>query len=276
MTAPGGAPRRCGAAPVELTPSAELQRLMRAWRERLELRGAPSPNRPLRPTQDDLARLVGVSSTWYRSLERGIPANYSDEFLDRVADVLQLDAGDRQLLYLLAAGRLPPPLARPPGTPITDTMANLVHAHPWPSYIVDTAWDVLVHNQAMTRWFPNLPQTGNIMRLAFCDAETRQRLVDFNRDWLPALLGQMRAALARWPANTRLTQLITDILAAHPHAQRLWRQPTVRLHPDGDRRRLCLPDDPQPRRIEIMAFTPMRADDLRIVVLQPLDDMPAD
>ena len=115
MTAPGGAPRRCGAAPVELTPSAELQRLMRAWRERLELRGAPSPNRPLRPTQDDLARLVGVSSTWYRSLERGIPANYSDEFLDRVADVLQLDAGDRQLLYLLAAGRLPPPLARPPG-----------------------------------------------------------------------------------------------------------------------------------------------------------------
>jgi len=85
----------------------------------------------------------------------------------------------------------------------------------------------------------------------------------------------MRGALARWPDNTRLTQLITDVLAANQHARVLWDQPVVRIHADGERRRLYLPDTGQTRHIEIVALTLLRADHLRMIMLKPISDLPA-
>ena len=283
MTGPGrtgGGPRESGAGSPrsDLNPGAQLRLLMRAWRERLDLLRTPDGSQEsarLRVTQDDLARLLGVSPTWYRNLERGVLTYYSDQFLTSVADVLQLDTDERHVLFRLAVGHQPPHEPERPSTVITDTLDAIVQAQPWPTYIVDAAWDVHVHNQAMDQWFPHLRQIGNIMRLVFCVPDTARQLVDFEHDWAPSLVGQMRGALARWPDNTRLTQLITDVLAANQHARVLWDQPVVRIHADGERRRLYLPDTGQTRHIEIVALTLLRADHLRMIMLKPISDLPA-
>ena len=277
-----GRPPHPGPNLPDLTPSAELRRLMRAWRDRLDRhtdrRSGTSGGEPVpRVTQDALARRLGVTPTWYRNLERGIRAGYSTMFLDKVARVLRLDVDERHVLYLLAAGRLPAARAGSPATAITDPVTDIVHTQPCPAYIVDAAWDVQVRNHAMDDWFPQLRQVENIMRMAFCIPDTRHQLVDFEGDWAPSMLGQIRGALARWPNNPRLNRLVTDILASNNHARRLWHQPVVRIHADGERRRLYVPHTTDPCLIEIVAFSLMRAENLRMILLKPVrDGRPAD
>jgi len=279
MTGTGGPPPpRPSADPTpDLSPAGQLRLLMRAWRERLDLLAGPAtpagPGRA-RVTQHDLATLLDVSPTWYRNLERGVPSNYGDAFLTNVADVLHLDPDERDVLFRLAAGHPPPQQTPAPATVITDSLDEIVHAQPWPTYIVDAAWDVHVHNHAMDRWFPQLRRVANIMRLAFCIPDTSRQLLDFEHDWAPSMIGQMRGALARWPTNTRLTELITDVLAANPHARHLWQEPVVRTHADGERRRLYLPHTRQPRHVEVVALALMRAEHLRMIMLKPIRDHP--
>jgi len=266
----GRPPHRSPDSP-DLTASGELRWLMRAWRDRLDRRASRMrsglPRRPAKVTQYAVARRVGFSPAWYRNLEYGVRAGYSDAFLDKVARVLGLDSDERQVLYLLATGRSPAPRAGAPGV-VTDLVAEIVQAVPWPAYIVDAAWDVQVHNPVMDQWFPDLRPVGNIMRLAFCTDAHRQ-LVDFEHDWAPALVGQMRAALARWQNHPSLPQLIADILATNPLARRLWDQPVMRIHTDGERRRLHQPGRAHPQHIEVVGFSLLRAENLRMIILVP-------
>jgi len=280
MTNPGRRPLEPGPNLPDLTPRMELRRLMRAWRDRLDAatghsRYRKSGRRPLRVTQDALARRLGVTTTWYRNLEHGVQAGYSDAFLDTVARALDLNPDERHVLYLLAVRRPPASRTSSSSAAITDSFAEIVQAQPWPAYIVDAAWDVQVHNHIMDEWFPHLHCVGNIMRLAFCIPDTQRQLLDFEHDWAPSMLGQMRAALARWPDNPHLAQLITDVLTANEHARRLWNQPVVRVHADGDRRRLYLPNTTKPSQIEIVTFSLMRAENHRMIILKPVRDQPS-
>ena len=94
-----------------------LSELLRAWRRRPLLRGrvpAAQQRRAQGLSQQEVARLSGVSERWYRSLELGKPANFSADFLDGLASALQLSPVERHVLYLKAAGR-------PPAEPEGDT-----------------------------------------------------------------------------------------------------------------------------------------------------------
>src|SRR4051812_45058360 len=93
------------AAQLEVQQS-QLGPLVRSWRERLDpgsIAALSAAGRPkLGVSQEDIARLIGVSTGWYRKLERGENAGYSEDFLDRVSSVLRLKPDERTLLYLLA------------------------------------------------------------------------------------------------------------------------------------------------------------------------------
>ena len=273
MTHSAGRPPHPGPHVPDLTPGSELRRLMRAWRHRLDTAAGrrPSPARRW-VTQDALARRLGVTATWYRNLEHGIQAGYSQTFLDKVAHVLHLDSHERQVLYLLATGRAP--AARPvsPVDAISDALADLIHGLPYPAYIIDEAWDIHLRNHAMDNWFPQLHRVNNIMRLIFCVPDTRRQLVDFEHDWAPSLVGQLRGALARWPNNARLIQLVTNILATDDHARRLWHQPVVRVHADGERRHLHPARSTHPHHIEIITVSLYRAENLRMIALKPVPE----
>jgi transcriptional regulator with XRE-family HTH domain len=278
MPAVNAAPDQRTPAAVDLSPRGELHRLMRGWRERLDPRSIPGLRTERRRSlsQETVAHLVGASSLWYGRLERGeIGPSYSDDFLDRVAITLRLDDNERRVLYLLAVGREPVPRVRRLTPAVARTLHELVNAVPYPSWLSDPAWDVQVCNPAMRRWFPHLAYEQNIMRWVYCYPESRLQLANWAADWATPMLAQMRAALARWPANTRLAGLIDEALTVNGYARRLWHErPKVSLHPDGERRWLHLPflHRRDPVQVEIVAATPMRSGDLRWVTLVPVDE----
>jgi transcriptional regulator with XRE-family HTH domain len=279
MTLDGEAPTQ----PVDVAgdPAAELSRLVRAWRHRLDpdsiaglVRG---PRTGSHVTQAEMAYLTQTSTVWYGKFERGEHANYSEEFLERVSAALRLNPDERRELYLLAVGHEPALNAGP----VSDFkpsagLSRLVDAQPWPCYTSDQAWDVVSYNEHMLNWFPWVGggYENNIMRWVFLHPEARVQLFNWETDWAPLMLAQMFHAHAQRRDNTRLSRLIQEVLARNEFARHLWEgQPKVYLHPDGDRRKLHLPYLHGVVEIEIVALEPLRASGVRVMNLIPVGEV---
>src|SRR5579883_2326398 len=54
--------------------------------------------------REELAQLVGVGVSWYTWLEQGRDIQVSDQVLERLADILQLNEEERDHLFVLARG----------------------------------------------------------------------------------------------------------------------------------------------------------------------------
>lgn len=276
-----GAAKNSQTGGAELAPGAQLHTLMMRWRERLDPRSIPgfSTLRRRRATvsQADMAYLIGVSEKWYGRLERGeSDLNYSDDVLDRVAAGLRLSEDERSLLYLLTQKRPPRPRERPSTAMVSASMAAVVDAQPWPAVITDRAWDILIHNKIMAEWLPHIPHERNFMRWLWTHPAARLQLVDYDTVWAPRMLAHLRAAAARWPNDQRLSAILGQALRVNPTARQLWQQqgePLVYLHPDGDHRKLHLPFRDDQTEVEIFACVPMRADDLRLLMLIPTNEI---
>lgn len=264
---------------VHLQPSAELHNLMVSWRERMDPASIPgliAAGRRARKnvSQDLMAQLVGVSPLWYGRLERGdTTPDYSDDMLDRTAHALRLNPDERKVLYLLAVGRDPVPRVHALKPSITSTVQRVINTQPWPAWISDRSWDVLIHNEVTEQWLPHFKYERNIMRWLWAYPEAQYQLVDYKTVWAPLMLAQMRAANARWPGTPRLQELINEALEVSPLFRHLWHNdPMVYLHPDGDRRWIHLPRRRDPIEVEIRAWTPMGDDDLRMIFLVPVGE----
>ena len=89
----------------------ELAAYLQARRARLspEDVGLPGGGRRRTPglRREEVAALAGVGLTWYTWLEQGREIGVSSAFLDKLAEVLKLDAGERRHLFLLAHARPP-------------------------------------------------------------------------------------------------------------------------------------------------------------------------
>jgi transcriptional regulator with XRE-family HTH domain len=256
----------------------ELSRLVRSWRERIDPASIPGLVRDGRRkhslSQEDMARLIEVSSVWYGRLERGEPAGYSADFMNRAALALRLNDDERMLLYLYAVGHEPAPRGMRSNVVLTEPLERVVQTQPWPAYISDASWDVVTYNKHMLDWFPWVGSglENNIMRWVFTYPDAREQLYRWDTDWAPLMLAQMRVANARQPDNMRLGQLIREILEVNPDARRLWEHESmVYVHPDGDRRKLHLPYHHEVIDIELIALAPLRAADVRLMMLMPLD-----
>lgn len=224
-------------------------------------------------TQRDVARLTGVSERWYGALERGIEAEYSADFLDRLSSALQLSPAERRALYLKAVGRLPTLVLPPEAGMPEDVDEGLLQRFldnqvPAPAFATDLAWNVIGHNEPLLEWFPWVTRQENQMRWVFLEPEAHEQLVNWEQDWARPFLGQLRYERARHPKNEALMRLERDILASSPAAREMWNRREVVEHSHGALRRLRL----QCRRgqevaVRIVALRPMRSDLLRVIVL---------
>ncbi len=275
--APGAAGKGTSAGSSQLSPSAQLHTYMARWRERLDPKSIPwlaaSRRRRTAVSQADLAYWIDVSEKWYGRLERGDRLNYSDDFLDRVADGLKLTDDERNLLYQLAKGRQAKPRERPATSAVSPNMASVIEAQPWPAMITDRAWDVLVFNRAMAEWFPGILRERNVFLWILGHPTARLQLVDYETVWVPRTFDLLRAASAWWPDDRRLAVVLDEALRANPLARKLWEdsEPLVYLHPDGDHRKVRpRPEGGSEIEVEVVVWVPMRADDLRITMLIPV------
>ncbi|MET7315250.1 MULTISPECIES: helix-turn-helix domain-containing protein [Streptomyces] len=256
----------------------ELGNLLAYWRQRLNPRriaGVDTGRRRLKPglTQAEVAMLTGVSLSWYRALEKGKKADFSPEFLQRVALTLRLSEDERVLLFQLALGHAPAPRGLAEDGAVDEDMQKLLDQMlPHPAYISNVSWDIVAHNKPQEEWFPWVPYEPNLMRWAFLYPEAREQLVNWKEDWARPFLAQLRVALGRHPDNEALRRLKEDILRGNPVARELWAEPETIIHPDGHVRRLRLPaHHDEEVSVKIMAMAPLRNMDLRFIVLLRTD-----
>lgn len=252
-----------------------LTELLRSWRRRLDPREVPGLESTGRRgdglSQRDAAHLGGVSERWYRALEAGKSANYSVEFLDRLAMGLGLSGAERHALYLRATGRPPTLLAAPEPDAAAEMDEQLQQfldtQPPNPAYVSDVAWNIVGRNQPFRAWFPWAVRDGNLMRWILLDPEARDRLVNWREDWARPALGQIRYALSQYPKNEALRRLERDVLAGPWDMREMWGRREVYEHPERDVRRLRLPYHAgREVPVRTIDLAPARSARLRVVV----------
>lgn len=264
------------AAGVAEDHAESLGDLLRCWRGRLDPQRIPGLVRDGRRSpglsQKEVARLTGVTDRWYRELELGRQANFSVDFLDRLAFTLRLSDAERRGLYLRATGREPAPRGGADAKAIQALDAPMQRfldsQLPNPAYLSDEAWNIFGHNQPQADWFPWIPYEPNLMRWAFLYPEAREQLVNWREDWAGPFLAQIRFACLHHPESKPLQKLKRDVLAGNAEAREIWEKHEVVVHPDGHERRLRLPyHGDQEIAVHIMALAPLRSTSARFIVL---------
>ncbi|MGW3043818.1 MmyB family transcriptional regulator [Kitasatospora sp. NPDC001159] len=261
-------------------PAQSLSELLRSWRARVDPRRIPGLVREGRRgsglSQMDVAWLTGVTDRWYRELELGRQANFSPDFLDRLALALRLSEAEREVLYLRTVGH--PPRQRPAvdaeAVKILDEgMQQLLDNQlPNPAYLSDEAWNVFGHNQPQIEWFPWIPYEPNVMKWAFLYPEARVQLVRWAEDWAGPMLAQLRYACLQNPEKADLQQVAREILQGSPEAREMWEHAELIHHPDGDIRRLRLPyHGEQEIAVRMMVLAPLRRTTVRLMILMRMD-----
>ncbi|RSO11708.1 transcriptional regulator [Streptomyces sp. WAC 06783] len=223
-------------------------------------------------TQAEMAVLTGVTEGWYRRLESGRIERPKTEWLERIVRILDLDEAQRHTLFVYARGQVPPPLYRPTGAVDPSTSA-LIQVQPWPAYLSDSAWDVLLYNAACEKDWPWMKHGINVMIWALTYPEARLQLINWEEDWAKPMASQLRLAAAEQPENRRLTEVVAEIKERDRIAARLLTDDlTTVTHPDGDRRWLYLPGHGDEEfEVTFRCFAPLSDRTQRLMLVVPSD-----
>ncbi|GGK55893.1 helix-turn-helix transcriptional regulator [Streptomyces flaveus] len=250
--------------------------------------------------REELAQLAGVSAGYYTRLEQDQAGTASQQVLDALARVLQLDPAETAHLHNLARQPATPRLVRPrPERPHPRVLALLASlGETTPAVVLGRRGDVLAWNctgQALVAEHVDfdapheLARRPSIPRMFFLDPLTR----DLHRNWdeLARIhVAYLRLTAGRYPTDARLAELIGELAMHSRDFAALWATGdvadctvgTMRLqHPtvggvDVDYQVWLQPDSPD-HRLEI--YTPndtASADALRLLSNQAADRQEAE
>jgi transcriptional regulator with XRE-family HTH domain len=223
--------------------------------------------------REEMAQLVGISTTWYTWIEQGREVNISAEALDRLAGSLRLTRGERAYLFEIADRRdplgnlsesddVPPPLIE-----LLDDVGV-------PAYLMGRYWDMLGWNAAAAELFTgwlDVPRDGgepppNLLRFVFLEARARIFLVDWEVR-ARRIAAEFRADCRNSLDDPALIRLVDDLAAASADFARFWKQHDVLERQGGERR------FQHPRRGEIRyqqsTLRPDEHEHLKFVMLRP-------
>src|SRR5690606_32417248 len=145
--------------------------------------------------------------TWYTWIEQGREVSVSPSVWARIAGVLQLARAERAYLFELAECA-DPQHPRDDSTEAPGLLRECVDAITAPAYVLDRAWNVLVHNDAMRELFDDWPVRDprpNLLRYIFLDPAARQLVVDWDQ--------RARRVVAEFRADAGAHLDETDVLA---------------------------------------------------------------
>lgn len=187
--------------------------------------------------REEVAQLANISPTWYTWLEQGREIGVSSAFLDKLAEVLKLDAGERRHLFLLAHARPPaeegktycvvPPLVR-----------RLMHELAHPAYVLNLRWDVLAFNAGADALFgfgAHAAARRNLLWLLFTDPLLRSRFAGWEEQ-APLMLSSFRRDYARATQEADIHALVEELEKVSPEFKRWWRRHDVHAPCAGVRR----------------------------------------
>ncbi|MEV0005878.1 helix-turn-helix domain-containing protein [Micromonospora sp. NPDC050980] len=249
--------------------------VLRHWRARLTREDIGLPPRLRRRsggglTQEDVAEAVGYGLRAYVDLEHGGRGRPSADLLERVADVLRLEADERRMLWVTATG-----MSRPAQSYATDPDAGLTQMceqMACPAYVTDAAWQVLGANRAVAQWFVDFgsvpPVDRNIAKWIFGNVHAQHVFVDWPR-FADEFVARFRALYALMPSNPGFSTLLDELLAYPEFAARWAAAPVISVDPPTARRFFREPgadlDDPGVP-LDMVILAPVAPDDGRRVV----------
>lgn len=186
--------------------------------------------------REELARLAGVSAAYYTRLEQGQSVRASEQVLEALADALRLTEDERaHLRHLADPGRVRRAPARPqtarPG--IRQMLAGLGDT---PAILMDRRSDVLAWNRMgralvaghVPEQAPDRPaQRPNLQRMLFLDPHTRELYTRWEEEAQRAV-ANLRLAAGRFPGDSRLAELVGELLINSREFEALWSRHPVR------------------------------------------------
>jgi transcriptional regulator with XRE-family HTH domain len=225
-------------------------------------------------TQEQVARLAGVSRRWYNGLEAGRPANYSEGFLQAVRRILDLNQDEWEIVYRVTRGRAP---AAAPVSHLSALLPDSIRAfieesRTWALYLNDHRWDLLAYNAKTLEYFPWMQHGINVMEWALTWPEARTQLIDWEKEWATPMAAQLRVHAEQWPNDERLRAVIATV-RADPTARKLWEAPDLPAitHPTAERpRRLYLAGGgEQEFSVRFIAGAPLELPSCRLMAVTP-------
>ncbi|MEU6796602.1 helix-turn-helix transcriptional regulator [Nonomuraea wenchangensis] len=217
---------------------AEFGRAVRRWRDRVspEVVGLPvgGHRRAAGLRREELALLAGISVDYLTRLEQGRAANPSAPVVDALARALRLSPAERAHLFGLAG--LAPPGPQTVPAYITPSVQRLLDRMTGtPVAVYDASWTLLMANPPYAAlmgdpsgWRGN--QRNAVWR-QFLGPSTRVRHTPESRCALEsALVADLRAAAARYPADQRLRHLVVELRAGSDRFAELWDSGAVGHH----------------------------------------------
>jgi transcriptional regulator with XRE-family HTH domain len=253
----------------------ELAHFLRTRRERLspEAAGLPGGSRRRTPglRREELAQLAGIGVTWYTSLEQGRAITVSTQVLESLARVLDLNAVERNHLFLLAREQQPAD-PYPFTTAVSPALQHILESMGTsPAYVTNPRWDVLAWNQAMACVYTDygaLPlRERNILRLMFTHPLQRVLLANWEQA-AQGLLALFRASTERYVGESWLKALVAELELVSPEFRAWWPCHAIQTTHTGKKEL----NHPLVGRLVLQptTFQVTDAPDLRMIIYTPL------
>ncbi|MFP2929576.1 helix-turn-helix domain-containing protein [Pyxidicoccus sp. 3LG] len=198
-------------------PAAQVGVLLREWRATRRL------------SQLDLALTAGLSARHLSCVETG-KAQPSREMIARLADALDVPLRERNAL-LMAAGYAPKYPETALGTPQLAKVrraieVTLEHQEPYPAFLLNRHWDVLMANRAAVRVNRFLlggrdSPHRNMLRHIFDPNDLRQALANWE-EVAGDLIRHLHHAVAAAPTDATARALLDEVLG-YPGVPTRWR-----------------------------------------------------
>ncbi|MFJ8822321.1 helix-turn-helix transcriptional regulator [Streptomyces sp. NPDC102467] len=211
---------------------------VRRWRDRVapESAGltAVGQRRAAGLRREELALLAGISADYVTRLEQGRATHPSDQVVEALARALRLSTAERAHLFRLA-GLAPPGPDRVPATLTPSVHRLLERLTGTPVAVFDAAWTLLLANPLYTAVLGERPEWRghgrNGVWWTFLGPPGRVRQSPEARHAMEAaLVFDLRTTAGRYPAASRLGELIAELRAGSPRFAELWESGAVGRH----------------------------------------------
>ena len=226
--------------------------------------------------REELAQLVGVGVSWYTWLEQGRDIQVSDQVLERLASILQLNKEERRHLFLLAQG--PGPfLGKQEDQKYAPnaTTQTILDGFMYPARLFDPRFNVVGWNESANRVFGDYPsrtdRERNALWFHFMHPSSRILEVHWEREaW--RCLAALHARYDQYPDDQWLSELIAELQQASPEFRAWWPEHEIVLdcgslyemnHPLVGRLALHPTVFPMPEQpdLQMIVYTPLAQED---------------
>ncbi|MEV6638573.1 helix-turn-helix transcriptional regulator [Amycolatopsis sp. NPDC051371] len=212
----------------------ELGTFLRSRRERLRPQDVGLPPGPRRRTpglrREEVAVLAHISTEYYIRLEQGRAPRPSGEVLAGIAAALRLTDAESDHLHVLAGTA--PSRTGLHRRDVRPSILTLLERLPQTAGFVTSAlFEVLAWNDlaaALMEDFGELsPRERNLARRAFLHPANTLYGVSDAAEFRHHVVMELRATLARYPADPAVTGLVEELRDGSPEFARLWERRDV-------------------------------------------------